>query len=83
MTPDQAAKLDQLYWALNNSILPALSQVAQQVNRITTEIPAMNAAMEAMATAQGLDPASVTQAVTDAVNKSLADVSITLTTKEA
>ena len=83
MTPEQARKLDALYWSLNNSILPALSQVAQQVNRITTEIPAMNAAMEVMAKSQGLDPAAVTQAVTDAVDKSLADVSITLTTKEA
>ena len=83
MTPDQARKLDALYWSLNNSILPALSQVAQQVNRITTEIPAMNAAMEAMAKSQGLDPAAVTQAITDAVDKALADVTVTLTTKEA
>lgn len=83
MTPDQARKLDALYWSLNNSILPALSQVAQQVNRITTEIPAMNAAMEAMAKSHGLDPAAVTQAITDAVDKALADVEITLSAKEA
>ena len=83
MTPDQAAKLDALYWSLNNSILPALSQVAQQVNRINTEVPAMSAAVEAMAASQGLDPATVTRAITDAVDKALADVEITLSAKEA
>lgn len=82
MTPEQARKLDLLYWSLNNSLLPALSQVAQQVNRLQAQVPALSAAVETLAKGQGLDPQALTQAVTDAVDKRLADVTITLTTKE-
>lgn len=50
---------------------------------LRAEVAALSAAVQAMATGHGLDPQQVTQTITEAVEKALADVQITLTAKEA
>lgn len=49
---------------------------------VKAQTAALGAAVQTLATVQGLDPATITQTVQDAVDKALADVSITLTAKE-
>ena len=51
--------------------------------RVTAQVSALSAAVQALATGQGLDGPAITKAVTEAVEAALADVSITLTAKEA
>lgn len=50
--------------------------------RVTAQVSALSAAVQALATANGLDSTAITQAITDAVDKALADVTLTLTAKE-
>lgn len=51
--------------------------------RNAAEIAGLSAAVAALADAQGLDPAQISKAITDAVEGALADVEITLTASDA
>lgn len=86
MTPDQAAKLDQLYWALNNSILPALGRIDRAAGKTAEPVdvdalaqritPALTGPLVDALTAQGatgLTPEQVRAATEDAVRAVFAD----------
>uniref|UniRef100_UPI0011773D9D peptidoglycan recognition protein family protein n=1 Tax=Actinomyces provencensis TaxID=1720198 RepID=UPI0011773D9D len=86
MTPDQAAKLDQLYWALNNSILPALGRIDRAAGKTAEPVdvdalaqritPALTGPLVDALTAQGatgLTPDQVRAATEDAVRAVFAD----------
>lgn len=79
---DLKAKVDNLNYAVSKIALPALSRLDKARFSTQAQVTALTAAVNALATAKGIDPEVITKAVQDSVDKALQDVEITLTTKE-
>jgi hypothetical protein len=84
MTPEQAAQLARIEGYLKVPGYPFGYPAATHnaLGSLTVKIAAQDAAIQALAAAKGTDGAAITKTIQDAVDKALADVSITLTAKE-
>ena len=78
---DLKAKVDSLNYAVSKIALPALSRLDKARFSTQAQVTALTAAVNALATAKGVDPEVITRAVQESVDKALKDVEITLTTK--
>ena len=79
MTPDQATQLANVAYLVNGPIADAVGRIEQRTYATQAQVTAMGAAVEALSTAQGLDPDAVRAAIDKAVSEALAGMSVTLT----
>jgi len=80
---DLKAKIDSLWkWNGGGGSATEFWRIRQQLSQLQATTSAQAAAIKALAVGQGLDGEALTKAISDAVDKALADIEITLTTKE-
>lgn len=79
-----ASKIDQVWkWMGGGTSATQFYMMQQKLAQLQATLTAQSAAVEALAKAQGVDPAEITRTVSDAVEAALHDVEITLSNKEA
>ena len=74
---DDRAKLDKLSWAVHNTIVQALARIDERTYAVNAKVTALDAAVDALGAAQGMEPGALSATVKQAVADALAKVQIT------
>ena len=75
---DDRAKLDTLSWAVHNTVVQALARIDQRTYAVNAKVTALDAAVDALGAAQGMEPGALSATVKQAVADALAKVQITV-----
>lgn len=79
MNPDDRTRLHENHWAMQNVVMPTLGRLDRARAEEAAWRDSMTAAITALSTAQGVDPAAVMATVEAAVTQALAGLEVTLT----